>query len=66
MFYAGISIAKSLAVIFIEIGNINRFDAPGKLVAFAGLDVKATQSGEFTGSNNKISKRGSPYLRQAI
>ena len=54
------------AVILSEIGDINRFDAPGKLVAFAGLDVKVTQSGEFTGTKNKISKRGSPYLRRAI
>ena len=54
------------AIILSEIGDINRFDAPNKLVAFAGLDVKVSQSGEFTGSKNKISKRGSPYLRRAI
>ena len=54
------------AVILGEIGDIHRFDSPGKLVAFAGLDVKVTQSGEFTGTRQKISKRGSPYLRRAI
>ena len=54
------------AIIVSEIGDINRFDAPNKLVAFAGLDVKVSQSGEFTGTKNKISKRGSPYLRRAI
>jgi transposase len=54
------------AIIVSEIGDINRFDAPGKLVAFAGLDVKVTQSGEFTGTKQHISKRGSPYLRRAI
>ena len=54
------------AIIVSEIGDINRFDAPNKLVAFAGLDVKVNQSGEFTGTKNKISKRGSPYLRRAI
>ena len=54
------------AIIISEIGDIHRFDAPGKLVAFAGLDVKVTQSGEFTGTKQKISKRGSPYLRRAI
>ena len=54
------------AVILSEIGDIHRFDAPGKLVAFAGLDVKINQSGEFSGTKNKISKRGSPYLRRAI
>ena len=54
------------AVIVSEIGDINRFDAPNKLVAFAGLDVKVSQSGEFTGTQQHISKRGSPYLRRAI
>jgi len=54
------------AIIISEIGDIHRFDAPGKLVAFAGLDVKVNQSGEFLGSKNKITKRGSPYLRRAI
>jgi transposase len=54
------------AIILSEIGDIFRFDAPGKLVAFAGLDVKVNQSGEFSGTKNKISKRGSPYLRRAI
>lgn len=54
------------AVILSEIGDIHRFDAPGKLVAFAGLDVKVNQSGEFSGTKNRISKRGSPYLRRAI
>jgi len=54
------------AIIVSEIGDINRFDAPNKLVAFAGLDVKVSQSGEFVGTKNKISKRGSPYLRRAI
>ena len=54
------------AIILSEIGDITRFDAPNKLVAFAGLDVKVAQSGEFTGTRQKISKRGSPYLRRAI
>lgn len=54
------------ATIIGEIGDISRFDSPSKLVAFAGLDVAVTQSGEFTGTKNKISKRGSPYLRRAI
>ena len=54
------------AIILSEIGDIHRFDAPNKLVAFAGLDVRVSQSGEFTGTRQKISKRGSPYLRRAI
>lgn len=54
------------AIIVSEIGDIHRFDAPNKLVAFAGLDVRVNQSGEFSGTKNSISKRGSPYLRRAI
>lgn len=54
------------AIIISEIGDISRFDSASKLVAFAGLDVSVKQSGEFTGTKNKISKRGSPYLRRAI
>lgn len=54
------------AIIVGEIGDINRFERPNQLVAFAGLDVTVKQSGEFSGTKNKISKRGSPYLRRAI
>jgi transposase len=54
------------AVILGEIGNIERFDSPAKLVAFAGIDATVRQSGEFEGSSNKMSKRGSPYLRRAL
>lgn len=49
-----------------EIGDISRFESASKLVAFAGLDVSVKQSGEFVGTQNKISKRGSSYLRRAI
>jgi hypothetical protein len=37
-----------------------------KLQAFAGMDPKVTQSGQFVGTDNKISKRGSPYPRRAV
>jgi transposase len=53
-------------VIIGEIGDISRFETPGKLVAFAGLDATVNQSGEFTGTKSRLSKRGSPYLRRAI
>ena len=49
-----------------EIGDINRFPTTKQLVAFAGLDPSVYQSGKFTASNNKISKRGSTYLRKAL
>lgn len=54
------------AAIVSEIGDINRFESPEKLAAFAGIDPTVRQSGQFTGTNNKMSKRGSPYLRRAI
>jgi transposase len=60
-------IGKTLgAVILGEIGDIAKFDNPKKLVAFAGIDATVKQSGEFEGTNNRMSKRGSPYLRRAL
>ena len=54
------------AAIVSEIGDINNFKSPDSLVAFAGLDPSVYQSGEFTANHNKMSKRGSKYLRNAI
>lgn len=54
------------AVILSEIGNIQRFNSPAKLAAFAGIDPSVKQSGDFTGTRVHMSKRGSPYLRRAI
>jgi len=49
-----------------EIGDINRFSNPSQLVAFAGLDASVSQSGDYMGTHNRMSKRGSPYLRHAL
>lgn len=54
------------AIIISEFGDISRFDKPSKLVAFAGIDATVSQSGEFEGIHNVMSKRGSPYLRKAL
>lgn len=54
------------AVILSEIGDISKFDNPAKLVAYAGIDASVTQSGEYESTNNRMSKRGSPYLRRAL
>ena len=54
------------AAILAEIGDINRFDAPAKLVAYAGIDATVFQSGDFEAAETHISKRGSPFLRLAI
>lgn len=53
-------------IIIGEIGDISRFESAPQLVAYAGLDVAVRQSGDFVGTQTKISKRGSPYLRRAI
>lgn len=54
------------AAILSEIGDISRFSSADKLLAYAGLDPSVKQSGEFKSSQNRMSKRGSPYLRRAI
>ena len=54
------------ATILSEIGDISRFSSADKLLAYAGLDPSVKQSGEFKSSQNRMSKRGSPYLRRAI
>lgn len=54
------------ATILSEIGDISRFSSANKLLAFAGLDPSVKQSGEFKSNQNRMSKRGSPYLRRAI
>lgn len=54
------------ATILGEIGDINRFSSGAKLVAYAGVDAEISQSGEYESTSNKMSKRGSPYLRKAL
>ena len=54
------------AIIVSEIGNIENFDNPGKLLAFAGLDPSTYQSGNYTAAKTPMVKRGSTYLRWAL
>ena len=54
------------ATILSEIGDINRFDKPKQLIAYAGMDPSVKQSGNFVGTQSHMSKRGSPYLRRAL
>lgn len=54
------------AIILGEIGDINRFQTPAQLLAFAGLDPSIYESGDFKSNKCRISKRGSKYLRTAI
>ena len=57
---------KIAATIISEIGEIDRFNDPKKLVAFAGVDPSVYSSGKFTASVNRITKRGSCRLRHAL
>lgn len=54
------------AAIHAEIGNIRRFRTSSQLVSFAGINPTVRQSGNFTGTKNRMSKKGSPYLRLAL
>ena len=56
----------SAAFILAEIGDINNFDSPAKLQAFAGLDPSTYQSGKYTATQSRMVKRGSKYLRWAL
>lgn len=61
----GISYTTGSAIIS-EIGDISTFKSPDSLVAYAGLDPSVYESGEYSAKYNKMSKRGSKYLRNAI
>lgn len=54
------------AAIIGEIGDISRFPNPRALVAYAGLDATVRASGLFEGTRNRMSKRGSPVLRNSL
>lgn len=53
-------------VILSELGDISKFSKPKELVAFFGLDPSVSQSGTFNRKNNRISKRGSSYVRSTL
>ncbi len=54
------------AAIIGEVGDISRFPNAKALVAYAGLDATVRASGQFEGTRNRISKRGSPVLRNSL
>ena len=47
-----------------EIGDVRRLHSGKALIAWAGIDPPPYESGQFVGSNRKISKRGSSTLRK--
>ena len=54
------------ATIAAEVGDPDRFDGPGKLMAYAGMDSTKFQSGRLDGDEQHMSKRGSAPLRNAL
>ena len=47
-----------------EIGDVRRFHSGKALIAYAGIDTPPYESGQFVGSNRRITKRGSAALRK--
>ena len=56
----------SAATVICEIGDFSVFKSPKQLFAYFGLDPAVKQSGNFTGTKVKMSKRGSAVARRAI
>jgi len=54
------------AIILAEVGNIENFDSPAKLLKFAGLEPSVYESGKYKASDTPMVKRGSKYLRWAL
>jgi len=56
----------SAVTVVCEIGDFSVFSSPKQLFAYFGLDPAVKQSGKFTGTKVKMSKRGSAVARRAI
>lgn len=54
------------AVILSELLPLERFQRIDQMIAFAGLDPSVKQSGGKSDRHGRISKRGSPLLREAL
>lgn len=58
----GVGFLSAVALVC-EIGDFSAFKRPKQLFAYFGLDPAVKQSGNFTGTDLKLSKRESPYAR---
>jgi hypothetical protein len=56
----------SAVTVICEIGDFSVFKSPKQLFAYFGIDPAVKQSGNFTGTKVKMSKRGSAVARRAI
>ncbi len=58
--------ATTAATLAAVIGDIGRFPAPGRLVAYLGLDPRVSQSGDDPARHGRISKQGASVARQVL
>lgn len=57
----------SAAIYLAELGDLSRFQNKHQLTAFAGIDASVCESGTYKRTQgNRISKRGSKYLRKQL
>ena len=49
-----------------EIGDVTRFQHRGALTAYAGVDPRPNESGNYVRKNNPTTKKGSPHLRKTL
>jgi transposase len=56
----------SAVSLFGETDPIETFTSGSQLVAFAGLDTTVFQTGQYEAPRRRITKRGSPFLRQTL
>ncbi len=61
----GVDVGTAAAVIA-AVGDISRFQSPGQLVAYLGLDPKVRQSGSEPARYGHISKRGDAQARSVL
>jgi transposase len=55
----------TIAVLRAELGEVDRFACSDQAIAYAGMDIKIRESGQWKGQP-KLSKRGSGLLRQVL
>src|SRR5271165_6105516 len=61
----GVDVGSAAAVLG-AVGDITRFQSPGRLVAYLGLDPRVRQSGSEPARYGHISKRGDPQARAVL
>ncbi|WP_236602072.1 transposase [Ktedonobacter sp. SOSP1-52] len=55
----------TIAVLQAELGEVDRFACTDQAIAYAGMDIKIKESGQWKGQA-KLSKQGSGLLRQML